>query len=191
MARELTSETLELLSSRNVRSEYLFSASFKDSELRLWTGFGNLLWSGDVWLGNGWLQDIGSIRETQAVEVNSALITLTGVPAQLVSLVLSESQSKSTGRIYAAFFDEQDELLHVEREFSGDLDSVNIDEDPNDSAIRLEYTSKLARLNGTRERRWTNEDQRIEYPSDKGFEYVESLQQKRIYWGQVDTTRGQ
>ena len=41
----------------------------------------------------------------------------------------------------------------------------------------------LIDLNRSRVRRYTNEDQQIDYPTDVGFEYVQSLQDFEIKWG--------
>lgn len=190
MPRDISEEALAALESRKLVLAYLFSGDFKDSKLRLWTGYGNLTWSDQVWLGNGWLQNPGTATETENTQANGISITLSGVPTQLISLMLREAQQKSTGRVYQAIFSEEEELLDVSRIFSGDLDSVISNVSPNgEQSLTLSFQSKLIRLNSSSARRWSNEDQRAEYPADKGFEYVATLPARRIYWGQQDTTR--
>ena len=39
-------------------------------------------------------------------------------------------------------------------------------------------------------RRYTAEDQKIDHPTDKGFEFVTSIVQKQIIWGRATPTGG-
>ena len=36
-----------------------------------------------------------------------------------------------------------------------------------------------------RERRYTSEDQKLDHPDDRGFEYVPALQDMPIFWGRL------
>ena len=51
------------------------------------------------------------------------------------------------------------------------------------ATIKLTAESRLIDLDRSRERRFTSEDQKIEFPDDKGLEYVDDLQDKEIVWG--------
>jgi hypothetical protein len=47
----------------------------------------------------------------------------------------------------------------------------------------LTAESRLIDLERSRERRYTSEDQKIDYPNDKGLEFIADLQDKEIVWG--------
>ena len=189
MARTLSPEILAALQARTLRIERLFEGVFTNQTLRLWTGLNTLTHDGKEWLGNGWLQSLSSQKETIETQANGLTITLTGIVEGLIELGLTETSTTGTGKLWIAFFNDSDVLLGTDLRFSGDLDRVEIAESESTCTISLQYESKLRRLENKRELKWSNEYQQIEYPGDRGFEYVTFLQNQRIYWGRPDTTR--
>lgn len=67
--------------------------------------------------------------------------------------------------------------------FSGRADKPQIVPDPNNAIVGVAYESRLIDAGRRRERRYTTEDQQIDYPADLGFEYVPSLQDTVLTWG--------
>lgn len=67
--------------------------------------------------------------------------------------------------------------------FTGRMDQMQIDEQGDTSTIALSLESNLIDLNKPRERRYTDQDQKADYPNDRGFEYVAGLQGKALTWG--------
>lgn len=63
------------------------------------------------------------------------------------------------------------------------MDSFSIDDTPPFPRITLKAESYLASLTRARPRRYTHEDQQIEFPGDLGLEYAASIQNKAIRWG--------
>ena len=43
---------------------------------------------------------------------------------------------------------------------------------------------------GSRQRRYTSEDQKIDYPNDKGLEFVAEIAEKEIVWGRSQAGSG-
>lgn len=66
---------------------------------------------------------------------------------------------------------------------NGKLDISVIDDDGETATIAMQYEDRLIDLDRARERRYTSEDQAIDYPTDLGFEFVPSLQDAQIIWG--------
>ncbi len=64
------------------------------------------------------------------------------------------------------------------------MDTFLIDDTPGQGAITLSAESYLASLERARLRRYTHEDQQIEFPGDMGLEYVAAIQNAEIKWGQ-------
>jgi hypothetical protein len=69
--------------------------------------------------------------------------------------------------------------------FSGFMDVMTINEGADYSEIILTLENKLLQLERSRERRYTDADQKIDYPNDDGFEFVTTLQDKEIVWGRA------
>jgi hypothetical protein len=62
---------------------------------------------------------------------------------------------------------------------------MNISEESSTATISVTVENVLIKLERPVVRRFTNEDQKSRFPSDKGLEYVASLQDKEIFWGRT------
>ena len=67
--------------------------------------------------------------------------------------------------------------------FQGRLDVPEIVDGGDDCTIQISYESRLIDLERARERRYTHEDQQIDSPGDKGFEFVTLIQDQTVVWG--------
>ena len=65
------------------------------------------------------------------------------------------------------------------------MDLMTIADDGERANIGLTCENRLIDLNKPRIRRYTNSDQQSEFSGDTGFSFVESLQEKTIYWGKL------
>ena len=63
------------------------------------------------------------------------------------------------------------------------MDVMSIQESGEQATINITGESRLIDLEIARERRYTSEDQKIDFPDDKGLEFVADLQDKQIIWG--------
>ena len=172
--------------------------------VRLWTGVGTLVFGGNSWTGAGELLDISSIEETSDISAKGATVTLSGVPSSVLSLALSEPYQGRVGKIYLGLFmigklekESGDYILlqdgsRIELEtqetsltevFSGFMDRMTIDEQAESSTIGLSLENKLVTLERPRTARYSHEFQRTIDSTDKGLEYVESIQLKEFVWG--------
>jgi hypothetical protein len=67
--------------------------------------------------------------------------------------------------------------------FSGRMDVMTINEQGESCTVSLTAESRLIDLERSRVRRWTSEDQKQIDSTDKGFEFINSLQEAAIQWG--------
>jgi hypothetical protein len=189
MPRDITPAFQAALNDGEVFPALLLDIEFSDSELFLWNGIGDLLFNGDVYLGNGWFQGFGAVKEEGAMSPQGIDVTLTGIPTSLVSLILNQSVQNKFGRLLLGFLDSagviiQDPFLMYE----GNLDVPQLVEDAKGPVIKISIENRLLDLDRPRDFRYTNESQKIFYEFDKGFEYVESLQDWEGYWGKKKET---
>jgi hypothetical protein len=56
--------------------------------------------------------------------------------------------------------------------------------------IAISVENRLIEFERTAIRRNTAEDQKIDYPTDKGFEFVAEIQEKDIVWGRTVSRGG-
>jgi len=168
------------------------------------------MFAGSVYLGAGQLVNISSIEETTEIEAKGATITMSGIPSSFLSLALSEPYQGRPCRIFFGLWLSKGEistqsnqiittedLLNFQLEgdtkyfaeiFSGELDQMNISEEGSTSTIAVTAENILIKLERPVVRRFTNEDQKSRFPTDKGLDFVAGLQDKEIFWGRKGTT---
>jgi hypothetical protein len=187
MSRDLTSATITNISEATVYPFFAIELNFDSEILRLWTGQGTLtLPDTTQWIGTGTLLDISAIEETAEMAVRGATLTLSGVPSEILSLALSEPYQGRVCNIYFGTFTGGDLTTapsNFDQIFSGYMDQMNIQDGPETATIELKVENKLVDLERARVARFTSGYQKSIYPSDKGLDFVESLQDREIFWG--------
>lgn len=183
MARDLTASVITQLQSASVEVGILFEGEFASGWVRLWSGIGSLSWDSKTWTGTGNLLGISGIDETAEVRASGMTVSLSGVPSDLLSAALGDARSGRIGRVYLAFFSGGSIVADPILQFEGRLDVPAIEDGPETATISISYESELIDLERARERRYTPEDQQIDFAGDLGFDYVASLQDAQITWG--------
>ena len=187
MSRDLTSATITNISEATVYPFFAIELNFDSEILRLWTGQGTLtLPDTTQWIGTGTLLDISAIEETAEMAVRGATLTLSGVPSEILSLALSEPYQGRVCNIYFGTFTGGDLTTapsNFDQIFSGYMDQMNIQDGPETATIELKVENKLVDLERARVARFTSGYQKSIYPSDKGLDFVESLQDRELFWG--------
>ena len=175
-----------------------------DNVLRMWTGSGTLVYDSVEWYGAGNLLNVSEVEETTEIAAKGASLTLSAVPSEVISLALTEPYQGRVCNIYFGMFSrgslqqesgayilQQDgsKIMLELREtglteiFTGYMDQMNIEEGPDTSTIQLNVENRLVDLERARTARYTSAYQKSKYPTDLGFDFVESLQDQKLVWG--------
>ncbi len=183
MARALTSAYKAAATAGVIYPAWLLEFEFDEGVMRLFSGYGELLWNGETWYGSGDLLNISLAEETKDIEAKTTVFELTGAPDSVVARALSTPYSGRPCRVWNALFDSDGALISdPTRSFSGKMDTMPIFDDPEKPIIRLTAESNLVVLTAAKERRYTHEDQQIDHPGDMFFEFVVQMQDKEINW---------
>lgn len=180
--RDITSVVQNALDDEVIEPFFAIELNFDSAPIRLWTGVGEATIDGQTYIGTGSLLDISSIEETSEIAVRGATITLSGMNSEVISLAL---QSPYQGRVCNLFFGivSGGTYSSLTQIFSGYMDEMNIDEGPDFGTIELKVENRLIDLERSRVRRYSSGYQKSVFPGDKGFDFVEDLQDKKIVWG--------
>jgi len=182
--RDLTASVLTALADPMVRPAIFFAGEFASGTLRLWSGIGDIDWAGERWTGAGNLMSMTAIAETADSRAAGMSCSLANISVNL-SLVLAEARQGKPGRVWLALMDSSGQIIgDPALAFQGRLDVPTIDEG-GQGGITISYESRLIDLERARERRYTSEDQRIDYPDDLGFDFVPAIQDMTIVWGRT------
>lgn len=182
MSRSLTASLLNSLDDPVVYPFFAIDVDFSSGPLYVWSGIGDLTIGAKTYLGAGQLLNISTVEETTEMEAKGATITMSGIPSSFLALALTEPYQGRECRIYFGMTSAPSDYVEV---FSGELDQMNISEEANTSTIAVTVENVLIRLERPVVRRFTNEDQKSRFPSDRGLEFVASLQDKELFWGRT------
>lgn len=207
MSRDIGIVTVAELSKELLAPFFAVELDFDSGPLYLWSGYGDLVIDDKTYLGAGQFLNISSVSETTEMEAKGAVITLSGIPSSFLSLALQEPYQGRECRIYfgldltsegilqesgsfillenGSLLGPEDSGISLTEIFSGELDQMNIEESVDTATISVTVENVLVKLERPIIRRLTNEDQKSRFPSDRGLEFVASLQDKEIFWGKA------
>lgn len=184
MSRTLTAAMLSELQAGTVRPALLAAIETASGTVRVWSGIGDLVWGGNTYTGVGDLGGVSAIKETSSLEATGCNFQLSGVPASMVSTALGQIRYGRSAKLWLALLDASGAVIADPYAiFSGLTDNATIDETPEAPRITIAAESRFIDLDRPRNRRYTTEDQQIDYPADLGFEFVPGLQDAQIIFG--------
>lgn len=138
----------------------------------------------EVYQGLGDLLSIGQIKESTDLQANGTNISLSGIKQSIITVARDEDYQGKKGTIRLGAMNEQAEVItNPVNIFSGFMDVMTITDSGVKSTINVTLENKLIAFERKYVRRYTDNDQKIEYPTDDGFEYVASIQDTEIVWG--------
>lgn len=193
MSRTLTSGMNAVTTDEIVRPVYLvrmvFDTTEVTNELNMWSGLGDLVYDGETYLGVGDLLSISSVKETADISASGLNVMLAGVKSSLVAVAKNQDyQGRPLTLSFGAFNDLGDLVADPVVVFSGFMDTMTIAETGDYSTISIAVENKLIAFERSKIRRYTAEDQKIDHPTDKGFEFVSNIGEKEIVWGRPSGT---
>lgn len=184
MARDISSGFQTEIEAKELSPIILIKAEFDSGDLRFWTGYGEITFDSEVYTGSGDLVKMNRVEETQSLSANNVAFELSGVPSSLISIALTEDYQ---GRTVTAWFGALDNngsiIADPYQIFSGFMDVMNIQDDGESATITVNSESELIVLKEAKERRYTPEDQKQDYPSDEGLDFVPLIQDIELTFG--------
>ena len=199
MARGISSEMIAALGSTVIRPAFFVELETATGIVNVWSGIQDRVWDGKTWIGAGDLGRITDIPETTAINAVGIALTLTGIPSSYVSLALDEAVPGKNADVWFAMLDVNGDIIDdggsppeeaVFLAYSGRTDSVQIDEAGDKATITIQVESELIDLQRVRARRYTDEDQKSEFPDDEGFAFINDIQNENTPWGQATNRFG-
>lgn len=191
MSRSLTSAMESAVIADLVRPITLVQCAFDTGNLNLWSGIGDLTVSGVDYVGAGTLLSIGEIAETSELSANGITVTLSGVSEPLISKARDEDYQGRELKVLLGAMDAANGVISDPIVvFSGFMDTMIIQDGESTATIQVTVENRLIEFERTRVRRYTAEDQKIDFPTDKGLEFVAEMEEKEIVWGRSSVSSG-
>jgi len=187
MSRNISAQ-MQAVSTADVVRPLMFVEADFDTEdggtLNFWSGYGQINYGGKLYVGAGNLLSIGTIAESTDLTASGARVVLSGIVEPLISKARDADYQGRQLVIKLGAMDDQGEIIASPVEiFSGFMDVMTISDSGETASIGVAVENRMIEFDRTRVRRFTAEDQKIDYPNDKGLEYVAEIQEKSIVWG--------
>jgi hypothetical protein len=154
------------------------------SVVNVWSGIGTTTFLSQSWTGLGALLGISASEDGVTVEARGLSLSLSGLDPVLLPAALSDLILGLPISIYMALYDSSNTLIASPVcTWAGRMDQPTFDVSPAEVILTIACETRLLDMNISCERRYTQEDQQALYPGDLGFQFVDGLQEKNIYWG--------
>jgi hypothetical protein len=186
MPRTLTPALEAAIAAGKVNPFYMAAIQFLSGPMYVWTGIGTITWNGHDWLGVGTLGGVSSIAQSSDVTAENITLTLSGIPSDMVSAAIGECRQNFSVEVWVGMMDDAGAIvLDPVRAFAGRMDVPTINDAGDSASISITAENPLVDLQRASERRYTHDDQQIDFPGDKGFQYVPAIQEWNGVWGKA------
>jgi hypothetical protein len=183
MTRPIDADADAASRSRSVSTALLAELHFRDGVSRYWSGVGPFTWAGAEYVGTGTILSVSAIEETAELRATSTTLRLSGLPPEIRTLIAVGGWQNRLAVLSLVFFDRAGVVigepvrLRVHR-----MDTLTM-QDGATVTVELTCESAFDGFDRPRIRRYTDADQQAEYPGDRAFEFVPSVQEFELSWG--------
>ena len=193
MSRSLTGAMASVTTDAVVRPAYFVKMTFDSNDnpalLNVWSGVGSITYDNDTYTGVGDLLSISEIVESADISAAGINVSITGIKSEFLAIAKNHQyQGRPLSVALGAFNNTGSLISNPVVMFSGFMDTMIISENDKTSTIKISVENKLIAFERSKVRRYTAEDQKIDHPTDKGFEYVTAIVEKEILWGRPTGT---
>jgi hypothetical protein len=190
MARNITTAFTNEVDA-NVLSPFIAVHLAFSDEVNMWTGYGEITFGGKTYLGMGNFLGVSIGSETTELKASGVDLSLSGISSEFVSLSLNEDYQGNAAQVYFGVLDSSGAVVaDPYMVFEGRMDVMSLSDGGQTSSISLSAEAQLIDLERSGVRRYTPQDQKIDYPNDTGFDFVPSVQELTVSWGRGENAGG-
>jgi hypothetical protein len=129
--------------------------------------------------------------ESVDVRADGLTLTMSGIRQADIEQALEDTIPGLSCKIWFGVLDEMGNVIaDPYMAFAGRTDVPSVAEGADTATVSLTVENRLIDLHRSRERRYTNQEQQLLSPGDRGFEYVEQLQEWNGTWGKAGGSVG-
>lgn len=192
MGRDVNGTVWQDLDNEVVRPAVFIDAMFTSPVYMNSTG-ANISHNGNNYIGAGGILGFGGVEETSDLGATGITLTLAlssdaGATNLLTKAVTEDYQNKSI-KVYLGLLDADGNIVGNSGSeklitlFDGRMDIMTVEDSGDGAYIKLNAESNLVRLGRTHSRRYTHQDQKNYYSSDRGLDLVNEIQEQVSIWG--------
>lgn len=156
---------------------------FDNGILRMTNHMKNVSDDGNTYYSAGTILSVGSVNENTDLGISGLTVTLSGADPVIISRMQETEIQGAPVNAKLFILGNQSTVLYSHLYFKGVIDNMTYTQNGNSVTITLNCENFLVRFADRVNRRYTHSDQKIQYPSDKGLEFVEDISEKVVIWG--------
>ncbi|MBZ5621447.1 MAG: hypothetical protein LAQ69_22385 [Acidobacteriia bacterium] len=184
MPRVMSSAMLAAIQAPLLRPALFVQIGFASATVYIWSGIGDVSWNGQTWKGLGALLGVPAVEDGVTVQARGTVLSLSGLDAAILGDCMGDFQLGLPVLIYLGLYDGAGGLIPDPIEiWSGRTDRPALDLDGATSGVQIACENRLIDMNVAVDRRYTQQDQQMTWPGDLGMQFVDSVQERLIYWG--------
>jgi hypothetical protein len=183
MSRDLDPQLATGLSAGLIGPVILVQLTFRSQTCYAWSGVGTLVWNGNSFLGVGSLGKLGTITEGSDVKADGTTLELSGIDKVFLGECLTDIQIGAPAKVWFGNMLNGVLIGAPYLVFSGCIDKPTFSIGGDTVTIRLALENRLIDQGRATMSRYTSADQRVKYPDDTAFVWVESLNDQALVWG--------
>lgn len=183
MSRALDSALANAFTTGLIQPFVMAKLTFRSQTQYVWTGVGNIVWNSQTYVGLGSLAKIGTIQEGTDVQAYGTTVTLSGIDPVLLGECMTDIQTGAPAALWFGCMSNGVIIGAPYRLFSGTMDQPTVSVGVDTISITLALETRMLDLSRATNRRYTSADQRLKYPTDIGFSWVEQLNDLALNWG--------
>lgn len=184
MPRQMSSAMLAALQASLLRPAVFVSIEFLSATAYVWTGIGDVTWKGHTWKGLGTLLGLPPIEDGVAVQARGTVIALSGLDPLVLGACQGDFQLGRPVAVYLGLYDASGNLIADPLVmWSGRTDRPTLTLDGETAHAEVACENRLIDMNVAVDRRYTQQDQQRDYPGDLGMMFVDSVQERLLFWG--------
>lgn len=183
MTRDVTAAAEAALQAANVPMLVLVAMYFDTGTVYVTNGAYTVTWNGLTFLGLGRFMGLEALEESGALQAVGLGMTFSGIPPDMLSIALQEDYQGRPAEVWVAPLDDEFRMIADPiGPFTYLMDTMPFRIGAT-AAIKLNCESRLVDLARPRVRRYNDADQRKEFPTDTGMQFVEQMVEKTLIWG--------
>lgn len=156
--------------------------------VRFCSGRNTLQVDGNDFDAVGGFLNIGTVSENTDMAAEKFVVTLSGADADNLAIIKDYRYQNRASSLWLGTLDPVTGLLvdNPHKVHAGRMDNMILNVGEESATISVHIEDHMLRAYRPLNRRYTQQDQVVEFPADKGLEFVNSIVDKQINWGQAD-----
>jgi hypothetical protein len=181
MPRSLSAGLQTQVSAQQTKTAFLVELNLS-TVIRLTDFYRDVTYDSNSYEAGGSFLSVDSTTETGQLQVDDINLSFSNVTNQVRQLVRDGSFTDKVVNVYIAYFDANENIVGAINYFTGQIRSVSISENIDNSALSMSVASHWANWNLTKGRHYTEESQQSVYAGDRGFEFATQTKLD-VRWG--------